>query len=458
SFSSSYSSDAPSRDAVPPRTFRIGPPFPAEDIRAGFDEEGRDGFQRVGSRECRRGETRAERQPHSQPSWVHGPQVLLPSRVLGGQHRRVARRCLVGADPPRRIPRGAPLRRFRGEPGHRPQHAHRPARPPGGVRLDGGRPLPGAAAASRVPADGDGKGPLRRDDGAVLVRGALAAGRRRRALPGDPRRLRQRGPRHGPLQPLRGAPHPAQRAPRAQGPRRRDIVGLSIGLCIPAPTRWNAAGAFGFVPPMPSLIIPARGPLLARRLANLMAGLVLFGTGLAMMLNARLGVPPWDVLHQGLYRQFGLTIGTWSIIVSVLVLALWIPLKERFGIGTILNAVVIGVVFDLAALVLPEPESMLWRVVMLAGGIFTVGFASGLYIGANLGPGPRDGLMTGIAKSGPPSRLPRTWLEVAVLVIGYLLGGTFGVGTVAFALFVGPMVQFFLPRRQVEVPAVRRAA
>lgn len=209
---------------------------------------------------------------------------------------------------------------------------------------------------------------------------------------------------------------------------------------------------------MPSLIIPARGPLLARRLANLMAGLVLFGTGLAMMLNARLGVPPWDVLHQGLYRQFGLTIGTWSIIVSVLVLALWIPLKERFGIGTILNAVVIGVVFDLAALVLPEPESMVWRVVMLAGGIFTVGFASGLYIGANLGPGPRDGLMTGIAKFGPSIRLTRTLLEVAVLVIGYLLGGTFGVGTVAFALFVGPIVQFFLPRLQVEVPAVRRAA
>ena len=189
---------------------------------------------------------------------------------------------------------------------------------------------------------------------------------------------------------------------------------------------------------MPSLIIPARGPLLARRLANLMAGLVLFGTGLAMMLNARLGVPPWDVLHQGLYRQFGLTIGTWSIIVSVLVLALWIPLKERFGIGTILNAVVIGVVFDLAALVLPEPESMLWRVVMLAGGIFTVGFASGLYIGANLGPGPRDGLMTGIAKFGPSIRLTRTLLEVAVLVIRYLLGGTFGVGTVAFACSWAP--------------------
>lgn len=209
---------------------------------------------------------------------------------------------------------------------------------------------------------------------------------------------------------------------------------------------------------MTSLIITARGPLFARRLANLMVGLVLFGTGLAMMLNAGLGVPPWDVLHQGLAKQFGLTIGTWSIIVSVAVLALWIPLKERFGVGTILNAVVIGVVFDLAALALPEPDSYLWRAVMLAGGILVVGFASGLYIGAKLGPGPRDGLMTGIAKYGPSIRLTRTVLEVSVLVIGWLLGGTFGIGTVAFALFVGPIVQFFLPRLQVELPAGREAA
>ncbi|HEX7099256.1 MAG TPA: hypothetical protein VF377_08435 [Acidimicrobiia bacterium] len=209
---------------------------------------------------------------------------------------------------------------------------------------------------------------------------------------------------------------------------------------------------------MTSLIITARGPLFARRLANLMVGLVLFGTGLAMMLNAGLGVPPWDVLHQGLAKQFGLTIGTWSIIVSVAVLALWIPLKERFGVGTILNAVVIGVVFDLAALALPEPDSYLWRAVMLAGGILVVGFASGLYIGAQLGPGPRDGLMTGIAKYGPSIRLTRTVLEVSVLVIGWLLGGTFGIGTVAFALFVGPIVQFFLPRLQVELPAGREAA
>lgn len=209
---------------------------------------------------------------------------------------------------------------------------------------------------------------------------------------------------------------------------------------------------------MTSLIIPARGPLLGRRFTNLMVGLVLFGVGLAMMLNARLGVPPWDVLHQGLYKQFGLTIGIWSIIVALVVLALWIPLKEPFGVGTILNAVVIGIVFDLAVIALPEPESYLWRAVMLAGGILLVGFASGLYIGANLGPGPRDGLMTGIAKFGPSIRLTRTVLEVSVLVIGWLLGGTFGVGTVAFAVFVGPIVQFFLPRLQVELETAREAA
>ena len=205
---------------------------------------------------------------------------------------------------------------------------------------------------------------------------------------------------------------------------------------------------------MTSLIIPARGPLLGRRFTNLMVGLVLFGVGLAMMLNARLGVPPWDVLHQGLYKQFGLTIGIWSIIVSLLVLVLWLPLRERFGIGTILNAVVIGVVFDLAALALPEPETISWRIVMVAGGILLVGFASGLYIGANLGPGPRDGLMTGIAKFGPSIRLTRTVLEVSVLMIGWLLGGTFGVGTVAFALLMGPLVQFFLPRLEVRTEEV----
>ncbi len=201
------------------------------------------------------------------------------------------------------------------------------------------------------------------------------------------------------------------------------------------------------------LLIPTRGPRLGRRLVQLMVGLVLFGIGIGLMLQSRLGVAPWDVLHQGLANRFGLTVGIWSIIVSVAVLLGWLPLRERYGIGTLLNAITIGIVIDLWVLVFPQPETMVWRVVVLAGGILLVGFASGLYIGANLGPGPRDGLMTGIAKLGPSLRLTRTGIEVAVLVVGWLLGGTFGVGTVAFALLIGPIVQFFLPRLHVDPTA-----
>jgi uncharacterized membrane protein YczE len=201
---------------------------------------------------------------------------------------------------------------------------------------------------------------------------------------------------------------------------------------------------------MNMLLTPAAGPNLGRRFANLMVGLVLFGLGIGAMLHSGLGVPPWDVLHQGLAARFGLTVGIWSIIVSGVVLLGWLPLREPYGVGTILNAVVIGLVIDLSGWVLPDPEALGWRVTMLAGGILMVGFASGLYIGASLGPGPRDGLMTGIAKLGPSIRLTRTLIEVSVLAAGWLLGGTFGIGTVAFALFIGPIVQFFLPRLLVE--------
>ncbi|CAN5826324.1 hypothetical protein BH23ACT5_BH23ACT5_01390 [soil metagenome] len=200
----------------------------------------------------------------------------------------------------------------------------------------------------------------------------------------------------------------------------------------------------------PRLLIPTRGPRLGRRLIQLLVGLVLFGVGIGLMLQSRLGVPPWDVLHQGLANRFGLTVGIWSIIVSVAVLVGWLPLRERYGIGTLLNAIIIGIVIDLSVLFLPEPVAMGWRVAMLAGGIVLIGFASGLYIGANLGPGPRDGLMTGIAKLGPSVRLTRTAIEVTVLAAGWLLGGTFGVGTIAFALLIGPIVQFFLPRLDVD--------
>ncbi|HJR91688.1 MAG TPA: hypothetical protein VJ938_04565 [Acidimicrobiia bacterium] len=202
--------------------------------------------------------------------------------------------------------------------------------------------------------------------------------------------------------------------------------------------------------PIRDLVLPVGGSRLALRLVNLLVGLSLFGLGIGLMLQSGLGVPPWDVLHQGLAKKFGLTVGLWSIVVSAAVLVGWIPLRERYGVGTLLNAIIIGVVIDLSTLVIPEPQSVVVRALVLALGICLIGFASGLYIGADLGPGPRDGLMTGIARRGPSIRLTRTLIEATVLVVGWLLGGTFGVGTVAFAVFIGPLVQFFLPRLRTD--------
>ena len=198
------------------------------------------------------------------------------------------------------------------------------------------------------------------------------------------------------------------------------------------------------------MFIPVSGENLARRLIQLIAGLVLFGVGIGLMLQSGLGVPPWDVLHQGLTIHFGLTVGTWSIIVSFVVLLLWLPLRERFGIGTILNAVIIGLMIDATAAVVPQAEQMVTAGVMLSAGILLMGLASGLYIGANLGPGPRDGLMTSIARRGPSIRLTRSILELVVLVSGWLLGGTLGVGTLVFVFLIGPLVQFFLPRWTID--------
>lgn len=198
------------------------------------------------------------------------------------------------------------------------------------------------------------------------------------------------------------------------------------------------------------MFIPVKGQNLRRRLMQLIGGLVLFGVGIAMMLQAGLGLTPWDVLHQGLAEQFGLTVGIWSIFTSFLVLLLWLPLRERYGLGTLLNAIIIGAVIDLAALVIPQPPNVWLAGVLVAAGILLIGLASGMYIGANLGPGPRDGLMTAIARRGVSIRATRWGLEVVALVVGILMGGTFGVGTVAFALSIGPIVQFFLPRWSID--------
>ncbi len=198
------------------------------------------------------------------------------------------------------------------------------------------------------------------------------------------------------------------------------------------------------------MFISVSGKNLRRRMIQLNIGLVLFGLGIALMLQSELGLPPWDVLHQGLTEQFGLTVGIWSIIISFVVLLLWLPLRERYGIGTILNAIIIGVVIDLSVLVIPRPPNIWLDSVMLAAGIVLIGLASGMYIGANLGPGPRDGLMTAIARRGPSIRVTRWGLEIVVLITGFLMGGTFGVGTIAFAALIGPIVQFFLPRWSVD--------
>jgi uncharacterized membrane protein YczE len=179
----------------------------------------------------------------------------------------------------------------------------------------------------------------------------------------------------------------------------------------------------------------------------LLFGLALFGFGLALMVIADLGLAPWDVLHQGISERTGIPIGTVVIIVGVLLLVFWIPLKERIGIGTIANAIVIGVVLDVSLLVLPERLTawpLQWAALLV--GVVLVGIGSGYYIGAGLGPGPRDGLMTGLARLGYPIFAVRAAIEIGALVVGWLLGGTVGVGTVIFALAMGPLVHFFMER------------
>lgn len=181
------------------------------------------------------------------------------------------------------------------------------------------------------------------------------------------------------------------------------------------------------------------------RLLRLFVGLVLFGISLAMMVRATLGVGPWDVLHQGLSLHVPLSFGAIVIVISAVVLVLWIPLRERPGIGTIANAVVIGLVVDVALLVITTPATTAGRWALMVSGVVLNGIGTGLYIGAGLGPGPRDGLMTGLAARGRSISFVRTGIEVVVLALGWVLGGTVGVGTIVFALGIGPLAQLFLP-------------
>ncbi len=185
---------------------------------------------------------------------------------------------------------------------------------------------------------------------------------------------------------------------------------------------------------------------LPRRLVQLYAGLVAFALGEALCIRARLGVIPWDVLHQGLARRFGLSIGLWSVIVAGVVLLAWVPLRERPGVGTVSNAVVIGLVLDRFLAVLPTADTLWVRWLLMVGGILTVGVASAAYIGARLGPGPRDGLMTGLVRiTGRSVRVVRTGIEVVVVIAGWALGGNLGLGTLAFAVLIGPIIHPLLP-------------
>ncbi len=185
---------------------------------------------------------------------------------------------------------------------------------------------------------------------------------------------------------------------------------------------------------------------LPRRLVQLMAGLALFGFSIALMVRGALGLAPWDVLHSGLVRWLPLTLGQAIVLGSLAVLLLWIPLGERPGIGTLANAVVIGLVADASLHLLPVLDGWPSRLLVMVAGVVLNGLASAVYIGAQLGRGPRDGLMTGLARrTGRSLRLVRTLLEVVVLAFGLVLGGSAGLGTALFALAIGPLTQFFLP-------------
>jgi uncharacterized membrane protein YczE len=188
-----------------------------------------------------------------------------------------------------------------------------------------------------------------------------------------------------------------------------------------------------------------------RRLVQLFAGLLLYGVSLALVLRAGLGLAPWDVLHQGLAKRTGVSIGVVLIVISFVVLLAWIPLRQRPGFGTLANAVLVGVFVDLTLHVLGDAHGWALRIVLLVSGVLLNGLATALYIGASLGAGPRDGLMTGLVRrTGRSVRLVRTVLEVSVLALGFLLGGTVGVGTVLYALAIGPVAHALLPRLTVR--------
>jgi uncharacterized membrane protein YczE len=197
-------------------------------------------------------------------------------------------------------------------------------------------------------------------------------------------------------------------------------------------------------------MLPGPQDRLLRRLVQLYAGLVLYGFSAALILLSGLGNVPWDVLHQGLANHTGIGTGVWVCVVGALLLLLWIPLRQRPGLGTVSNVIVLGLVLQAMVDAFGTPDAAAARVALLVGGIVLNGVATGLYIGARFGPGPRDGLMTGIAARGHSLRAVRTAIELTVLASGVALGGTAGIGTIAYALAIGPLAKVFVPL--LEVP------
>ncbi|MEV7620735.1 hypothetical protein AB0N59_11400 [Microbacterium sp. NPDC089321] len=196
---------------------------------------------------------------------------------------------------------------------------------------------------------------------------------------------------------------------------------------------------------------------MTRRIAQLLVGVFLYGLGIAFLVRSALGAAPWDVLTQGITRHVPLSFGVVTTIVSAIVLLLWIPIRQKPGAGTIVNAVLVGPSADIGFLFIPVGEDLAQQALLFTIGLVVLSAATGLYIGAHFGPGPRDGLMTGLhARLGRPIRLVRTCLEVTVVLVGWALGGIVGAGTVLFALLVGPLCQFFL--RIFSVPVGREPA
>ena len=197
---------------------------------------------------------------------------------------------------------------------------------------------------------------------------------------------------------------------------------------------------------------------MTRRIAQLFVGLLCYGLGIALMVQAGLGIAPWDVLTQGLQLKTGLGFGLLTVLISIVVLLLWIPIRQKMGFGTIANALLVGVFVEVGFAWFPVPTDLVWSIASFVFGLVLVGFATGLYIGARFGPGPRDGLMTGLHRvTGWPIWVVRTGIEVVVLTIGWLLGGNVGVGTLAFALLIGPLAGFFMPLLLVPAAVTREA-